>query len=174
MKCFEQMILVYIRDCIPVDLDSHQFAYEANRSTEDAVSITLHTALSHLYPNTYVKMLFVDFSSAFNTIIPHEPVLKLIHLGLPTSLCSWTFLDFLSNRLQNVRVGDLTYSTNTLNTSAPQGCVLSPALYTLFTNDCIPIPSSNTIIKFAEDTTGVGLISDNNEWHYRQEVVGSE
>ena len=56
-----------------------------------------------------------------------------------------------------------------MNTSAPQGCVLSPALYTLFTNDCIPIHSSNTIIKFAEDTTVVGLISD-NECHYRQEV----
>ena len=138
MRCFERMILAYIRDRIPVDLDSHQFAHQANRSPEDAVSITLHTALSPLeYPNTYVRMLFVDFSAAFNTTIPHKLVLKLIHLGLPTSLCSW-ILDFVSNRPQNVRVGDLTSSTITLNTGAPQGCVLSPALYTLFTMTAYP------------------------------------
>ena len=66
MKCFEWLILVYIRDR-PVNLDSHQFAYKANRSTGDAVSIALHTALSHLeYPDTYVRMLFVDSSSDFN------------------------------------------------------------------------------------------------------------
>ncbi|KAK3550504.1 hypothetical protein QTP86_033403, partial [Hemibagrus guttatus] len=58
----------------------------------------------------------------------------------------------------------------TLNTGAPQGCVLSPALLTLFTHDCKPIHSSNTIVRFADDTTVVGLISGNDETHYREEV----
>lgn len=41
-------------------LDRHQFAYQETRSEEDAVS--LHTALTHLErPNTYIRMLFVDF-----------------------------------------------------------------------------------------------------------------
>jgi gmma-aminobutyric acid receptor subunit gamma/cGMP-dependent protein kinase 2 len=36
-----------------------------------AISIELHTALSHLDKrNTYVRMLFIDYSSAFNTIVP--------------------------------------------------------------------------------------------------------
>ncbi len=48
-----------------------QFAYCSNRSTVDAIAFTLHTALSHLEnKNTYVRMLFVDYSSAFNTIVP--------------------------------------------------------------------------------------------------------
>ena len=34
-------------------------------------SIAIHTALSHLdKKNTYVRMLFTDYSSAFNTIVP--------------------------------------------------------------------------------------------------------
>jgi hypothetical protein len=34
-------------------------------------SIALHTALSHLDKrNTYVRMLFIDYSSVFNTIVP--------------------------------------------------------------------------------------------------------
>ncbi len=49
-----------------------------NRSTDDAIAFTLHTALSHLEnKNTYVRMLFVDYSSAFNTIVPATLVEKL-------------------------------------------------------------------------------------------------
>ncbi|KAK3545178.1 hypothetical protein QTP70_001768 [Hemibagrus guttatus] len=56
-----------------------------------------------------------------------------------------------------------------LNTGAPQGCVLSPLLFTLLTHDCAAMRSSNHIIKFADDTTVVGLISK-NESAYRKEV----
>ena len=56
LKCFER-------------LDLLQFAYHPNSSTNDA--ITLHTALSHLDKrNTYIRMLFIDHSSAFNIMVP--------------------------------------------------------------------------------------------------------
>ncbi|KAI3354943.1 hypothetical protein L3Q82_004744 [Scortum barcoo] len=45
MKCFERIVPVkHIKDIIPAGLDQYQFAYRENRSTEDAVSIALHTA----------------------------------------------------------------------------------------------------------------------------------
>ncbi|XP_063739694.1 titin-like [Eleginops maclovinus] len=65
---------------------------------------------------------------------------------------------------------NITSSTLTLNTGAPQGCVLSPLLYSLFTHDCVATHSSNTIIKFADDTTVIGLITDGDETAYREEV----
>ena len=43
-------------------------------------------------------------------------------------------------------------------------------LFTLFTHDCIPIHTSNSIIKFADNTTMLGLISDSKETAYRLEV----
>ncbi len=47
-----------------------QFADRANRSVDDAVNMGLHYVLQHLdRPGTYVRILFVDFSSAFNTIV---------------------------------------------------------------------------------------------------------
>ncbi len=115
-------------------------------------------------------MLFIDFSSAFNTIIPQQLINKLSLLGLNNSLCNW-ILDFLTGRPQSVRVGHNTSSTTTLSTGAPQGCVLSPLLFTLLTHDCTAKFSSNHIIKFADDTSVVGLISNNDErtterkWH---------
>ena len=48
--------------------------------------------------------------------------------------------------------------------------MLSPLLYSLFTHDCTARHNSNTIIKFSDDTTVVGLITDNNETSYREEV----
>jgi hypothetical protein len=52
-------------------------------------------------------MLFIDYSSAFNTIVPSMLITKLRILGLNTPLCNW-ILDFLTGRPQVVRVGLIT------------------------------------------------------------------
>ncbi len=134
-KCFEKLIRNYIYSVLTASLDPLQFAYCSNRSTDDAIAFTLHTALSHLEnKTTYVRMLFVDYSSAFNTIVPATLVAKLQTLG---QLCSW-ILDFLTGRSQVVRMGNNTSSPLVLNTGAPQGCVLSPLLYSLYTQGVQP------------------------------------
>jgi hypothetical protein len=65
MKCFERLVMAHNNTIIPETLDLLQFAYRPKRSTDDAISIAAHTALSHLDKrNTYVRMLFIDYSSA--------------------------------------------------------------------------------------------------------------
>ena len=56
-----------------------------------------------------------------------------------------------------------------LNTGTPQGCILSPLLYSLFTYDCVTTCERNFIVKYADDTTVAGLIT-NDETSYRHEV----
>ncbi len=171
MKCFKRLVMHNIKTSFPSTLDPLQFAYRTNRSTDDVISSNLHLALTNLEnKDSYVRMLFIDFSSAFNTIIPQQLINKLNMLGLNNSLCNW-ILDFLTGRPQSVRVGHKTSSTTTLSTGAPQGCVLSLLLFTLLTHDCTAKFSSNLIIKFADDTSVVGLISNNDETHYRHEVA---
>lgn len=60
---------------------------KTNCFTEDANATALHITQTPLdEPNSYVGVLFVNFSSAFNTIIPHKLVSKLDNLGLGSSL----------------------------------------------------------------------------------------
>ncbi|KAM9771206.1 uncharacterized protein ACBT44_004537 [Syngnathus typhle] len=92
----------------------------------------LHYILHHLdTPETYARILFVDFSSAFNTIAPDILQQKLIQLAVPAFTCQW-ITSFLTNRRQRVT----------------------------------PVK----LLKYADDTTLIGLIQDGDETAYRQEV----
>ncbi|KAK3553760.1 hypothetical protein QTP70_009182 [Hemibagrus guttatus] len=79
-------------------------------------------------------------------------------------------MDFLTKRPQSLRLGNHISSTLILNTSAPQGCVLSTLLYSLFIHDCVPQHNSNIFIKYADKTRVVGQISNNSESAYREEI----
>ncbi len=57
-------------------------------------------------PAAYVRILFVDFSSAFNTIIQNLLLPKLTQLSVPTSICQW-INSFLTDRQQLVRLGKI-------------------------------------------------------------------
>ncbi|KAL0154227.1 hypothetical protein M9458_050481, partial [Cirrhinus mrigala] len=85
------------------------------------------------------------------------------------SICQW-ITSFLTDRQQLVRLGKSMSSSRTTNTGAPQGCVLSPLLFSLYTNDCTSKDPSVKLLKFADDTTLIGLIQDGEESAYRQEV----
>ena len=119
MKCFERLVKDHITSTLTDTLDPFQFSYRPNRSTDDAIAITLHTALSHLEKrNTYVRMLFIDYSSAFNSIVPSKLIIKLEALDLNPNLCNWV-LDFLTGRPQVVKLENNISTLLTLNTAQP-------------------------------------------------------
>ncbi len=69
-----------------------------------------------------------------------------------------------------MRLGKFSSSTRTISTGAPQGCVLSPLLFSVYTNECTFKDLSVKLLKFADDTTLIGLIQDGDESAYRQKV----
>ncbi len=82
MKSSERLVLAYLKDSTGPLMDPLQFAYRANRSVVDVVNMGLHFILQHLdKPGTYVRILFVDFGSAFNTTITLKN--KLTQLSIP-------------------------------------------------------------------------------------------
>ena len=72
MKCFERIILKHLKKEISPVLDPLQFVYQPKRTVEDALIVFSNYVYSHLHKAyTYCRILFIDFSSAFNTIEPH-------------------------------------------------------------------------------------------------------
>ncbi|KAK3556754.1 hypothetical protein QTP70_016697, partial [Hemibagrus guttatus] len=146
MKSFERLLLAYLKNITGPLLDPLQFAYRANRSVDDAVNMGLHFILLHLDKSgTYVRLLFVDFSSAFNTIIPTLLQTKLTQLSVPSSICQW-ITSFLTDRPQLVKLGKFTSYSRTTSTAPPR------------------------LLKFADETIVIGLIQDGDESAYRQEI----
>lgn len=76
------------------------------------------------------RTMFLDYSSAFNTIRPGRLTENLTDLGVPTPTCSW-ILDYLTERPQVVRMGRRVSAELAVSTGSPQGCCLSPKLFTL-------------------------------------------
>jgi hypothetical protein len=172
-KCLERLLLRRLLEYTQPHQDPYQFAYMANRSTEDAINTLLHGVYKHLeQPKTYVRMLFLDFSSAFNTIQPHLLAEKLLRMEVNPALIQWVH-SFLTGRQQKVRISgarDVMSKEIVTNTGAPQGCVTSPALFTIYTSDCRCREEGVLQIKFSDDTSISGLIMDDDEAGYRKAV----
>ena len=99
---------------------------------------------------SFVRILFIDFSSAFNAIQPQLMASKLLKLDVNPRLILW-IVDFLVNRSQTVPHQTVLSSSLPISIDSPHGTVLSPILFTLYTNDCTGTDTT-PIIKYSDDS----------------------
>lgn len=131
------------------------------------LSSTCFIALAHLEETgAYVRIMFFDFSSAFNTIQQNILKDKLTEMGVDLSFISW-ITDYLTGRPQYVRLGNCVSGTLMSSTGAPQGTVLAPFLFTLYTADFKYTSESCHIQKYSDDTAIVACIRNGQESEYR-------
>ena len=79
-------------------------------------------------------MVSIDLSKAFDTI-PHGLLLpKRRTYGLNDRACE-LFRDYLSGRLERVKVGDTYSEWQSVKIGVPQGSMLGPMFFNIFTND---------------------------------------
>lgn len=106
---------------------------------------------SHLQQNNmYAWILFINFNSAFNTMQIHILLQWLLDLGVNGDLVHWV-KDFLTDRPQRVCVRGTVSEEIVLNTGAPQGSVLSPLLFSVYTNEMILQDNKYKLFKYADD-----------------------
>ncbi|TWW53314.1 putative RNA-directed DNA polymerase from transposon BS [Takifugu flavidus] len=167
MKTLERLFLNLLRPQVQHAEDSLQFAYRDKVGVEDAIIYLLHRVHSHLDKGSgTARILFLDFSSAFNTIQPLVLQDKLLQMRVDPRLVAW-ISSYLIDRPQFVRMKDITSDTVVSSIGAPQGTVLSPILFTLYTSDFCYNSEMCHIQKFADDTAIVGCIRDDQEEEYR-------
>ncbi len=107
-------------------------------------------------PKGYARVLFIDFSAAFNSVKLSILLKRLAELDISGTLILW-IKDFLSCRPQRVQVNGTLSHTLTLSTGCPQGSVLSPVLFSLFTNEFCINECNMKLIKYADDMALVSL-----------------
>ena len=117
-------VLEKIAPIVSSFIDPLQFAYRNARSTEDAIIYKLEKLYSHLegsHHGNHARIMYFDFSSAFNTIQPHILVDKLMSMNVPQLFIALIY-DFLTMRSQFVKLNPQVKSSVILtNTGAPQG-----------------------------------------------------
>ncbi|XP_051776198.1 uncharacterized protein LOC127526095 [Erpetoichthys calabaricus] len=158
MKTMQRLLLHHLRPQVRHALDPLQFAYQEKVGAEDAIIYMLHRSLSHLDRGSgAVRIMFLDFSSTFNTIQSLLLRDKLRDMVVYSYLVAW-IVDYLTDRPQYVRLGNCRSYIVVSNTGAPQGTVLSPVLFSLYTSDFQYNSESCHMQKFADDTAIVGYI----------------
>ena len=173
-KLFERLLLKFLK---PHLTDSTQFAYQQNRSTEDAVAYLLDIVSQHLDDNAknHARCLLIDYSSAFNTISPTTLINKLTTTSLNPAIVNLVY-DFMTNRSQKVRTEhSLSPALNT-SVGTPQGCVMSPLLFSIYVQHMPKLLHGNFhLIKYADDTVLIELLSNgdiSNMSHAATELAG--
>ncbi|KAL0150163.1 hypothetical protein M9458_054590 [Cirrhinus mrigala] len=164
MKILERLVLEElrptVRPCIDVPPQPHL-------RVEDAIIYMLARAYTHLEKaaNT-VRVMFFDFSSAFNTIRLALQGEKLIAMRSDASLVP-LIVNYLTGRPQYVRLRHRVSDRVVCNTGAPKGTVLSPSFFTLYTADFSYCTESCHLQKFSDDSAIVGCFSGGEETEYR-------
>ena len=87
---------------------------------------------------------------------------KLMRMDTNPRIIRWV-LSFLINRPQQVRIStamlEVVSAEVRTNTGAPQGCVLSPAFFILYTSDCRCVINDILQVKFSDNTSLTGMIT---------------
>ena len=122
--------------------ETFQSAYKNSHSTETALVRVQNDILCAIDNNESVILLLLDLSAAFDTV-DHSILLSRLRdrFGVNGTAAAW-FESYLTSRTQFVRVNDCRSTQRSLERGVPQGSVLGPLLYLLYTS---PIAD---IIKF--------------------------
>lgn len=97
-----------------------------------------------------VDVVYLDFSKAFDRVPKRRLLAKLDHFGIRGKLNLW-IQNFLSDRYFRVRVGEAYSSDKPVKSGVPQGSVLGPLLFCVYTSD-LPLIISSKVSIYADDT----------------------
>ena len=109
--------------------------------------------------------VFLDIRRAFDTVWHQGLVSKLYSFNINPNLVR-LINSFLHNRSFVVSVGDELSRARSLRSGVPQGAVLSPVLYTLFTAD-FPKAIQTSNYYYADDIAFLSTSRSENLAHYR-------
>jgi hypothetical protein len=133
-------------------LYENQFGFRPQHSTTDAIAkFTAHITRSNVDKLTSLAV-FLDLSKAFDTIDHIILLKKLQFYGVRGVALEW-FRSYLFDRKQFVSYKETNSVHHGVACGVPQGSVLGPLLFIIYTNDLPNSINHSNCILFADDTT---------------------
>ena len=153
-----------IEKCVSLQLTTHleenqllsgvQSAYRRYHSCETATLKVVNDLMLLLDKKSKAILLLLDLSAAFDTV-QHAALLKKLEMqyGIKDTALSW-FRSYLTDRSTSVKIGDARSRPIKVDIGVPQGSILGPLLFIMYTKDLQAIADKYNlgIHLFADDT----------------------
>jgi len=111
-----------------------QFAYRKSHSTEDALVLATNRWYRARSDRLHTGIIMIDMSKAFDRVQHPRLINELYALGISGVPLLW-FCSYLSGRTQQVKVKDSMSRPVACSRGVPQGSVLGPILFVLYTRN---------------------------------------
>lgn len=161
-KVFERIFLQRLQPIIEEKglIPEHQFGFRSKHSTIDQVHRITDVIEKALEEKKICSAVFLDVSQAFDKVW-HDGLKFKLKQVLPEGLYK-ILKEYLENRIFRVRHGNDYSEFKEIVAGVPQGSVLGPTLYLLFTRD-IPQTEDTIVATFADDTAILAVGKTINE-----------
>lgn len=161
-KLFEKLLLKRIMPIIENKkiIPNHQFGFRNQHSTIDQVHRITNVIEKALEEKKVCSAIFLDVAQAFDKVW-HEGLIYKIRLNFPKQFSN-ILESYLSDRWFRVKQEDSYSELKQIEAGVPQGSVLGPVLYLIYTSD-LPTLETNTTATFADDTAILAVGETNEE-----------
>ena len=163
-KVFESIIIKWADETIEGEIDAKQFGGISGTSTTDVLVELVHMwykATDKL--NSYVRVVMLDISKAFDLINHHLLLDKLQSYGLPAHILRW-MATFLLDRAQRVKIGNEYFHYGHPSGGVPQGTLSGTKCFLVYIND---LRTTVPLYKYVDDST-LFEICDRNYVSFKQ------
>lgn len=148
-KIFERLLLSRLQPLLSNIIPNHQFGFRKEHSTVQQCHRVVTEIQKTLEEGMYCSAVFLDIKEAFDRVWHPGLIAKLKNI-LPSPFLP-ILISFLTDRKYYVRYKDEKSLQYDIKAGVPQGSVLGPVLYTIYTSDMPTSPDVFTAT-YADDT----------------------
>ena len=150
-KLFEKLLSTRLQPLLQDQriIPDHQFGFRRHHATIEQVHRVVNIIHNAMEAKQYCTAAFLDISQAFDKVW-HEGLLYKLKTLFPDKIYT-IFKSYLANRHFLIKYRETYTSLRPVQSGVPQGSVLGPLLYLLFTAD-LPTTADSTTATFADDT----------------------
>lgn len=132
-------------------LSPSQYGFRKNRSTLDNLNIFNMDIQKTYTKNNYMIAVFLDIKGAYDSVLYPILIQKLQEIGITEKVTKW-IISYFERRSIYVRYKNELIGPYVCNKGLPQGAILSPLLYTIYTKELNDLIDHNTfLLQYADD-----------------------